>query len=168
MIFTEELETVAPWCTRLRLENPEAQLPAVDEQSRIDGSRWGGATAYWAAEGDFIPSTLPKFRAIKFSAHKLIGICVASNEIMADAGVFGEYVRRAFSAGIAFRLDSTILAGTGAGVPLGILNAPALITIAKDAGQTTKTITPSNIENMWAALPIPSRRRAIWLAHERS
>ena len=51
-------------------------------------------------------------------------------------------------------------------MPLGIINSGALITIAKDAGQTTKTISASNIEAMWAALPVPAHRRAVWLAHE--
>ena len=65
-----------------------------------------------------------------------------------------------------FRLDAAIISGSGAGVPEGLLNTSALITVPKDNGQATKTITPSNIENMWASLPVPSRRCAIWIASE--
>src|SRR5207249_11804076 len=58
------------------------------------------------------------------------------------------------------------LSGTGAGVPLGLLNAPATIAVAKDTGQAAATLTLTNISGMWSRLPAPSRRNAVWLIHE--
>jgi HK97 family phage major capsid protein len=37
------------------------KLPAVDESSRVTGSRWGGVQSYWLAEGDQPAATKPKF-----------------------------------------------------------------------------------------------------------
>ncbi len=164
-IFDEEA-MIAPWCRRLRMEKPTAHVPGVDETSRATGSRWGGVQSYWLSEGYAPPTSLPKFKNIEFAAHKLVALCIATDEVMSDASMFSDYVRRGMVADMAFQLDQTIVGGSGAGLPQGLLQAGALLTIARDAGQATKTITPSNIENMWAALPIPSRRRAIWLAHE--
>src|SRR5688500_3158213 len=35
-------------------------LPAIDEISRADGSRFGGARMYWTEEGSVPPSSRPK------------------------------------------------------------------------------------------------------------
>ena len=42
---------IAPLCDRMETDKPAtAVLPGIDETSRADGSRWGGATAYWSVE----------------------------------------------------------------------------------------------------------------------
>src|SRR5207253_2061837 len=76
------------------------------------------------------------------------------------------HLRKAFRQEMAFQLDAKILAGTGAGVPEGIINAPATITVSKETGQAAATITIDNISKMWSRLPAPSRRRAAWFVHE--
>ena len=157
---------VAPWLRRFRMQKPSASIPGVDETSRQNGSRWGGVASTWLAEGTTIPASFARFKNVEFVAHKIAALLVATREIMADVSMFSEWARAAFTADLSFRIDSAIISGTGAGQPLGLLNTPALITIPKDNGQATKTITQSNIENMWAALPVNSRRRAIWIAHE--
>ena len=158
---------IAPLCDRMETDRPfETVFCGVDETSRADGSRWGGAASYWSIEGDTVSPSLPKWRRIEFQAHKLFALCVATSELIADAPMLGAYVRKAFSAEMSFKLDAAIVKGTGAGVPLGVLNSAALITIAKDSGQASATITATNIENAWAALPVPCRRRATWLVNE--
>jgi HK97 family phage major capsid protein len=122
--------------------------------------------SYWKNEGDTPPSTLPKFKSIKFGAHKLIALCVASEELIRDAQLLDGHMRRAFAAEAAFKLDLAILLGTGAGLPLGIVNAPGTITVAKTAGQSAATITGNNIDAMWSRLPAPCRKRAVWIVNE--
>ena len=50
-----------------------------------------------------------------------------------------------------------LINGTGAGIPLGLLNDPALISIAKDTGQASKTISFTNVMNMYNTLWAGSR-----------
>jgi HK97 family phage major capsid protein len=158
---------IAPLCEQFETDLPNTvKLPGIDETSRADGSRWGGATAYWSIEAPSISPSMPKYKNIEFGAHKLYAVCFASNELIADAPMLGAYVRKAFAAEMSFKLDAAILRGTGAGVPIGVLNCQSLITIAKDNSQPTQTISTANIENMWAALPVPCRRRAVWLCNE--
>ena len=97
----------------------------------------------------------------------MIGIVEATSELMSDAASFGEYVRLALSADMSFKIDAAILSGTGAGQPIGILGSGALITQPKDTGQASGSILATNIDGMWSNLTAPSRRRAIWLAHEK-
>ena len=123
----EEL-VLAQLCDRRQTDKPNnATLPAIDETSRADGSRWGGVLSYWDAEGIAPPTTLPRFKALKFGARKLIALCVATEELINDVPLLDGHMRRAFAAEASFKLDLAILMGSGAGVPLGIVNAAGTI-----------------------------------------
>ena len=157
-----------PHCSTDVRDGPIAgvRVPGVDETSRADGSRFGGALSYWAAEADQVIATKPRFRMIDYSAHKLIALVYASNELIADSAIFNAYVRRALVAEASFKLDAAIVSGSGAGLPMGMLNSPALITVAKDIGQGVASISTPNLTGMWKRLPSPSRKNAVWLCHE--
>jgi HK97 family phage major capsid protein/HK97 family phage prohead protease len=159
---------VAERVTRWESDQPlaEVRMPGIDETSRADGSRWGGALAYWAAEADTLTGSFPRFRNLTFSPKKLIAIVTGTDELMADSPLFDSAIRSIFALEMGFKLDAAIVAGTGAGQPQGILAAPATITIPKETGQATATIVTENIVNMWRRLPAPSRRRAVWLVSE--
>src|SRR5262249_41136358 len=63
-----------------------------------------------------------------------------------------------------YAIDDAILRGTGAGTPLGILNSGALVTVAKETGQSAKTILTENVINMYARQSNPEG--AVWLANK--
>lgn len=177
LVPTEYIETLigsiyedailAPRCDRRKTDRPADTLfPAIDEESRADGSRWGGVLSYWSDEGIEPPTTLPKYRAIELGAKKLIALSVASAELIQDASMLEAHVTRAFAAEGSFKLDYAVLRGTGAGMPLGIVNAPGTITVAKANGQAPGTIVAENIAAMWSRLPAPCRKRAVWIVNE--
>ena len=162
-----EEAVLAPLCDRRETDKPaDVKLPAIDEKSRADGSRWGGTLSYWENEGDQAPNSFPKFRSLEFAAHKLIALCVTSEELVRDVPLLEGHIRRAFASEAAFKLDKAILAGTGAGTPLGITNAPATISVAKQNGQASGTIVSENIANIWSRLAAPCRKRAVWIVNE--
>lgn len=163
-----EEATIAPLCDRRETQAPlaDVNVPAIDETSRADGSRWGGTLAYWSTEAASVTASMPRFKNLAFSAKKLIAVVVVSNELFADVPMLDAHIRRAYAAELSFNLDLVILRGDGAGKPLGFLNSPALITIAKQTGQASATIVAANVSQMWTALPAPSRRRAVWLVNE--
>ncbi len=165
--YAEE-SVLAPLCDRRETSAPlaDVKVPAIDETSRADGSRWGGTASYWVGEGASATLSMPRFRNLAFANKKLLAAVVVTNELLDDVPMLEAHMRRAFTAELGFRLDESILAGDGAGKPLGILNSPALITVAKETGQATQTIVAQNVAKMWARLPAPSRRRAVWLVNE--
>jgi HK97 family phage major capsid protein len=71
-----------------------------------------------------------------------------------------------FAREFAFKIDDEIIRGLGAGQPLGILACPALVTIAKEAGQPADTIQFENIQKMWAAIPATNRSNAVWFINQ--
>jgi HK97 family phage major capsid protein len=60
-------------------------------------------------------------------------------------------------------ITDSIIRGSGAGQPLGILNAGSLITVDKEAGQDADTLVTENLVNMWARLLPRSKQNAVWL-----
>lgn len=159
---------IAKYCDRRPTANPlgSINLPAVDESSRADGSRWGGVTSAWANEADQYSASFFKARRITFAPKKVLAAMVVSAELGADVPALEAHIRKAFQEEFAFKLDTAVLKGTGAGQPLGILNAPATIQVPKEAGQTSATILHENVSKMFARLPAPCRDRAVWLVHE--
>jgi len=141
-------------------------MPALAETSRADGSRFGGARAYWANEGGTATVTKPKIREITLKLEKLLAFAYMTEELMRDATAMEAFVRKIYSDEMAFKLDDAIFNGSGIGSPLGVLACPALISITKEGGQAADTIVWQNIVKMWARLAPGSQSRAVWFINQ--
>ncbi len=142
------------------------KLPAIDETSRANGSRFGGVLSYWANEADTVTATKPKFREMDLRLNKLLGISYATEELLADSSALEAVLRQAFAEEMTFKVEDAIINGDGAGKPLGILNSGALVTVTPESGQGSLTIRTENILKMWARTPIRSRKNLVWLINQ--
>ena len=138
----------------------------LDEGSRADGSRWGGVQGYWKAEGALKVASNPTFGQLLLELKKLIGLCYATDELLQDATALEAIINYAFQMEFTYQLEDAVINGTGAGQPLGILNSPALITVAEEAGQPADTLVSENIVNMWSRMWAPSRKNAVWFINQ--
>lgn len=138
----------------------------LDETSRVDGSRAGGIRSYWAEEAEEKTASKPKFRQIDLSLKKLIGLCYATDELLGDANALAQVVNEGFQDEFEFKITDAIINGTGAGQPLGILNAGCVVSVSIEAGQTADTIVYENVLKMWARLMASSRPNAIWVINQ--
>lgn len=141
------------------------KINAIDEDSRANGSRWGGVQTYWEGEADEITASKPKFRQMELSLKKLTGLCYATDELLQDAAALEAVIRQAFAEEFGFKIDDAILSGSGEGEPLGILNSGAIVTVTKEASQTD-TITVENLIKMWNRLWSRSRANAVWYINQ--
>lgn len=141
------------------------KINAIDEDSRANGSRWGGVQTYWEGEADEITASKPKFRQMELSLKKLTGLCYATDELLQDAAALEAVIRQAFAEEFGFKIDDSILSGSGEGEPLGILNSGAIVTVAKEASQTD-IITVENLIKMWNRLWSRSRANAVWYINQ--
>lgn len=141
---------------------------AVDEDSRVDGSRWGGVLSYWLGESGTFTPTQPKFRQMELVAKKLIVLSYATDEQLVDGPAWAAYVDKVVPLEFAFQVDNTIYNGTGAAQPLGFMNSGSLLTLAKDSGDTggTKTFDAQDVFNMWERCWAPSRKNAAWFINQ--
>lgn len=124
------------------------EIIGIDETSRANGSRGGGVTVYTAAELDAFTQSKTKFKKIRIEPKKLTGLYYASSEIMNNVTFLGQEMRGLFGEEFAFKCQDLVIRGTGAGEPLGILNAGCLISQAKETGQVADTIVTENILGM--------------------
>lgn len=141
------------------------RLNAIDEVSRAS-SRWGGIISYWLAEAGTKLATRPKFRQMDLRLEKLIGLCYATDELLADGAALEAVISQGFSEEITFRTEDAIFSGSGAGMPLGVMPSSALVTVAKEAGQAADTVAAENISKMWARMWAKSRANAVWFINQ--
>jgi len=142
------------------------KIPGVDESSRATGSRWGGVQSNWQAEGVAGTESRPKFRMVEFDLKKLISKMTVTDELLQDSTALTSIAGQAFSEEVMFMVEDAVWEGSGAGQPLGILNAAALVTQAKETGQAAATVTYNNITAMFSRLWARSRSNAVWLINQ--
>ena len=142
------------------------KVPGVDETSRATGSRWGGVQSYWVGEGTAVTPSRPKFRIVEFDLKKLMSVMYTTDELLQDSTALTSIAAQAFSEEVMFMTEDAIIEGTGAGMPLGIFNSPALITVAKEAGQAAGTVVKENLDKMFARLWARSMTNAVWLMNQ--
>ena len=139
-------------CRRVPMSSNKIVLPAIDETSRADGSRMGGVRAYWEGESDTITASKPKFSKVELEPRRLTAAIYIGDHLLQDAPALGAFLDMAMQEEMTHVLESAIYEGDGAGKPLGILNSPALVTVAKESGQAAGSIVPENIIKMRARM----------------
>jgi HK97 family phage major capsid protein len=142
------------------------ELPYVDETSRATGSRWGGVQVYRRAEADTVTASKPKFGLLEIRLEDLMGICYTTDRAMRDATSLGQIIQKAFAAEFAFKVDDEIVRGTGAGQALGLLNSPALVSVAKETSQVAATLVAENVIKMRARLRPRNRANSVWYINQ--
>jgi HK97 family phage major capsid protein len=153
---------------------PRARVYAMQTDARkvagfqMDGdSTFGpyGFAPVWTAEAAAITPDRALVRSVSLTAWKLACIIQASNELVADGMSYAAQLDRVLRNALSWQLDYEFLQGNGAGRPIGVVNAPCTISVAKVGGQTAATIVSDNVLSMYARLLPSSYRRATWVVH---
>lgn len=124
-------------------------INGFDETTRAS-SIAGGVIMYWLDEAGTKTASKPKWRRIELNLKKLIGLCYLTDEMMMDNATMEASIGSAFKMATDFFIQSSLINGTGAGQPLGILNAGSLVSVGKETGQVADTIVAENIIKMHA------------------
>ena len=158
---------LAPRCRRMQISGNanSIKINGVDETSRAS-TRSGGIIGYWKDEAALKTASKPKFRQIELSLKKLIGLCYATDELLADAAALESFIRQAFVAEFGFLIDDAIINGTGAGQPLGILNSGCLVSVAKETGQKAASVVFENVVKMYSRIFPQSLPNSVWLINQ--
>jgi len=162
---TYETNEIPNRCRRIPISGPSNSfaMNTVDESSRATGSRWGGLQVYREAEADSTTASKPKFGRIEMKLEKMMGLCYATDENLQDAAQLGAIISQGFTEEFGFKLSDEIIRGTGAGQCLGILESDALVSVAKETGQTADTVVTENILKMWKSR---RGRNLVWLYNQ--
>ena len=157
-----ENEIVMPRCFVQPMKSNECKVPAMaigDHSANL----YGGFTASYTAETGTISEADPKTRSMSLIAKKLTGMVRFSSELAADIPGGEKQIINICGKGLGWYRDKAFLKGTGAGEPLGILNAGCTIEVAKESGQNANTIVYENLVNMLSRLHPACFNNATWI-----
>jgi len=156
--FMLENSTVRP------MEVPTEKFPAFkigDHSANL----YGGIVAYHTEEEGSLTQADPGLRMLTLNAKKLTELCIPSGELTEDVKDFDSLVTTALQNALKWFLDYYLLRGNGAGgQPLGLLNAPSLISVTKESGQSADTICYANLKKMYARNC--NRLRSTWICND--
>lgn len=163
----------------MRAVEGEDSLLSRTDQQRVSGNSitfpvdestaWqstGGIQAYWDGEGSTITQSKPQLKDVTIKLHRLTALVPMTEELLEDAPAMSSYVTSKAGEKLAFKVNDAIVNGTGAGQPLGIMNAPCKVQVSKIGSQVAATIHAKNIVTMWSRLPASSQRNAVWLVNQ--
>ena len=160
-----EASVVRQRAFRLPMTSLNLALPTVVDSTHAT-TVFGGVRGYWTPESGSYTASEPTFGRVQLTAKKLTAYTSAANELLADSAISLEaLLMRLFPAALAYFEDDAFINGVGGGQPVGLINADALVTVAKETGQAATTIVAENIDKMYSRMLPSSRANAIWLAH---
>lgn len=144
-----------------------SKLATVASFDSLDGtnSKRAGLQMYWEPETWQMTEQKATAAQIELVAKKANVFVVVSQELAADAPMFDRQLTQAMVSAVAAGLDYAFINGTGAGMPLGMINAPCTIEVAKESGQAANTLLIQNLMKMVGRLSPASFTRATWLVH---
>jgi HK97 family phage major capsid protein len=140
-------------------------LPAIDETSRADGSRYGGIVSGWLGQGNTLTSGKPKFRPMDLKLRKVGAFVYATDELLADARALEAWVNKYLPLELKFRTEDAVVNGTGSNQPLGVLNSGAVITVTR---AQANRILSDDLRAMYLRMWAPLRSNAVFLIDQSS
>lgn len=157
-----ENEICMPRCFVQPMKTNEINIPAMSIGNHST-NLYGGFTASYVAEAGTISEADPKVRNMTLNAKKLTGMLRFSSELAADIPGGEGQIIQICGKGLAWYRDKAFLKGTGAGEPLGILNAGCTISVAKETGQKADTLVYENLTKMVGRLHPACFNNAVWI-----
>ena len=124
-----------------------------------------GIQAYWDDEADTITQSKAAFKLSTARVHRITALVPMTEELLEDSPAAGAWVEMEAGEKMAFKVSDAILNGLGAGSPLGVMNAPCLVTVSKESSQAADSLLAQNILKMKSRMPARNYSRAVWVMH---
>ena len=153
-------DSLLPLTANTELSNTNSMVFPKTEQTP-----WGtnGVRAYWQVEASAATATKPTLGTQTLRLHKMMALIPVTDELLADEVALASELLPLIGDNIRWKTNEAILFGNGNGQPQGALNSGAVVTVAKDSGQATLTLSATNLANMISRLPPGSYGKAIWV-----
>ena len=149
MVAIEHMNEFVPLCTPMPMQSNLIEVPYVNGFDESGNTVFGGVQFKWTDEEGQYSETRPKLGKITMKLKKLTGLAYVTEEMLSDSPISMEaFLGRAFASALNFELNRVILGGTGAGQPLGVRNAPCLVSVSAEDGQAADTIVLQNVLKM--------------------
>ena len=153
-------------CFRIPVKSNTVKIPRIVETSRTAGNRMGGIRGYWGpVEAGQYTKSKPGIGMLELNLNKLTGLCYATEELLEDQNLLGTILQKGFEDEFQFLIQDAIVAGSGAGMPLGAINSGGTVSVGIETGQAANSIVAENIFKMWSRLIPSSQKNSAWLVN---
>lgn len=133
------------------------QNPDVDS---LGFDHFAGVSFTWTEEGGEKGATEPDFGLVEMIAHELSGYTEITNTLLESSAVnLVNFLTRIFREAWYWYTDKEFIQGTGGKKPLGIVNDPSVLTIAR---ATANTVEVDDVLDMEAKLPAVFDNGSVW------
>lgn len=158
-----EKAIVRPRARIIPMSTRQIQMPSLDQTiTPVNqlSAFFGGINYQWIEEGASKPEVDVEFNLITLTAHELAGYIPVTNNLIEDSAIsIDALLRMLMPASMTDAEDWWFLNGNGAGVPQGVIAAPATVQVAR-AG--AGTITFPDITGMLHAF---EPGKGVWVVH---
>jgi len=152
-------ESLLPKTRQFQTSSNTLTLP-TNETAPWDGT---GIQAYWENEATEFTATKAKFGDTTLRLHKLTAMVRVTEELLEDAPALESWIKGEAPAAMMHKINSAIIAGSGAGQPLGYMNSGFKYKVAKESAQTADTVNFSNVNKMLGRILPNSFPNSVWL-----
>lgn len=154
----ETLSAFLPYTMNIRMDAMQAVWPKWRSEDRASGST-GQFMGNWGAEGSTFSEVDAEIGSMTLTAKKLAVYLSATRELLADSVGIAPVLGGIMVENLTYILDRAIYNGSGVGQPLGILNSPAKIKVARAAANA---ISLTDVIGMFQRLHPQFFNGAIW------
>lgn len=144
--------------------------PSPTSSNRVIGlgdesTPWGtsGIQAYWRVEAEQMTPSKAALTPRETKMNELYAFVLATEELLEDAPRVADLLTRKAAGAIRWKTVEGYLYGDGIEKPLGFFGSDALVTVAKETGQTADTVVRQNVAKMFSRMINPTQ--AVWLAN---
>lgn len=149
--------------TTVDLEDTSArQVDYVADES----TPWGasGVQAYWRGEAEKMIASKLATDGRSLTLHEIYAFVIATEELLEDAPRLNGRLTRRSAEAINWKVNDSIVYGTGSGQPRGVAGHPSEISVAKESSQAADTIVADNVLKMFSRLMVAPGDSPYWLA----
>jgi HK97 family phage major capsid protein/HK97 family phage prohead protease len=164
-IAMRDQSALLPRATIIPMGARSVVLPVLDYTQALPAGeprQFGGVQAFYHDEGAEVDASEPKFREHVLTAHELTVYTEASNSLLADSGAsLDAFLNSGMGmlGALLWKVEYKMLRGSGVGQPLGVLNAPAALSVNRATANAVSYVDLAKMDE--AALP---STRLVWLA----
>jgi HK97 family phage major capsid protein len=157
-------DTLLARCDSMPTESNMVIVP-TDEDTAWGNS--GGVRVYRRAEAGTMTQSKPALKDTMVRVEEMYALVPLTDQLQQDAPMLSRWLTRKAGEKMTFKINNEIINGSGTqGEMLGILNAPALVTVGKESGQAADTLVGANILKMYSRMPDVVRRNSVWLINQ--
>jgi HK97 family phage major capsid protein len=146
-------------------------IPVASNQLVVptdEGSGWAASGIYaeWIGEGAAATVRKPALKQLRVRIDKLVALVALTDEVLEDSPATAPYVFSKLAEALAAKVNEALMTGDGVTEPLGVLRAPALVSVAGEAsGNGAGTLVVMNALKLVSRLYASSYGRSFWIGH---